>query len=81
MESSHGFKAKYDYVELNVERRADRWRLGLTDRRHAEHIEDEEEYATADEAKEAALALAQRHINIQHNDTLLARDVLSWHEY
>jgi hypothetical protein len=81
MESGHGYKAKYDYVELTVEHRAGSWRLSLMDRRHAEEIEDDEEYATADEAKEAALSLAQRHINIQHNDTLLARDILSWHEY
>ena len=81
MSTGQGFKAKYDYVELKVERQADHWRLSLTDRRHAEHFEDEEEYATADEAKDAALALAQRHINIQHNDTLLARDILSWSEY
>jgi hypothetical protein len=25
--------------------------------------------------------VAQHHINIQHNDTLLARSILTWREY
>ena len=81
MNIGHGFKAQYDYVELTVERREDHWRLSLRDSRHGEEAEDEERYATPDEARDAALSLAERHINVQHNDTLLARAVLTWHEY
>ena len=81
MTTGHGYKAKYDYVELTVERREDHWRLKLRDNRHAEDVEDDEKYATPDEAKDAALALAQHHINIQHNDTLLTRSILTWNEY
>ena len=81
MTTGHGYKATYDYVELTVERRDDHWRLRLRDSRHGEDAEDDEKYATPTEAQDAALALAQRHINIQHNDTLLARTVLTWHEY
>jgi hypothetical protein len=77
----HGYKAVYDYVELTVERREDHWRLALRDSRHSESTEDDEKYATPAEAQDAALSLAQHHINIQHNDTLLARTVLTWHEY
>jgi len=72
MTTGHGFKSKYDYVELLVERR---------DTRHAESVEHDETFDTADEAKDAALAAAQHHINIQHNDTLLAGTILSWKEY
>jgi hypothetical protein len=78
MASGSGFKATYDYVELTVEPSGDRWRLVLSDRRHAEKVVHDEEYATADEAKEAALSVAQYHINIEHNDTLLASEVISW---
>jgi hypothetical protein len=81
MAIGHGYKAKYDYVELLVEPVDGQWRLTLRDSRHAERIEHDEIYATAEEAKEAALAVAQHHINIQHNDTLLAGEVLSWREY
>ena len=81
MTSGHGYKAQYDYVELTVERREDHWRLKLWDSKHAEEADDGEEYATAAEAQDAALSLAQRHINIQHNDTLLARTSLTWREY
>jgi hypothetical protein len=81
MTIGHGYKAQYDYVELTVERRADHWHLSLRDARHGEEADDSEPYATPDEAQDAALALAQRHINIQHDDTLLAEAVLTWHEY
>jgi hypothetical protein len=81
MMTGHGYKATYDYVELTVERREDHWRLTLRDNRHAENAEDDEKYATPADAQDAALALAQRHINIQHDDTLLARTVLTWQEY
>ena len=81
MTIGHGYKAQYDYVELTVERRDGHWRLTLRDNRHGENTEDEEKYATPAEAQDAALSLAQHHINIQHNDTLLARTVLTWHEY
>jgi hypothetical protein len=81
MTTGHGYRAKYDYVELTVERREDHWRLTLRDNRHGDDAEDDEKYATPAEAQDAALALAQHHINIQHNDTLLARTVLTWVEY
>jgi hypothetical protein len=81
MTAGHGYKAHYDYVELMVEPREGRWCLTLRDRRHAENIVHEEEFATAAEAQEAALPLAQHHINVAHNDTLDLRPVLSWQEY
>ena len=81
MASVHGYKATYDYVELTVEQSGDHWRLILTDTKHGEKVEDDDTYPTAGEAQDAALALAQRHINIQHNDTLLARTILSWRPY
>ena len=77
----HGYKAQYDYVELTVEQRAGHWRLTLRDNRHGEDILHEEEFATTAEAQDAALPLAQHHINIQHNDTLLMPGRLSWKEY
>ena len=49
--------------------------------RHGETVEDDEKYSNPAEAQDAALALAQHHINIQHNDTLLARTILSWQAY
>jgi len=71
-------KGKYDYVELTIEPRGDQWCLILTDTRHGESVEDEEQYETVAEAQEAALTLAQRHINVQHNDTLLTNEIISW---
>lgn len=73
-----GYKAQYDYVELKVEQDGSDWVLTLRDNRHAENIVHQEKFASADEAKDAALAVAQHHINIQHNDTLLATSRLSW---
>jgi len=81
MQTAHGYKATYDYVELTVEHRDDHWRLILKDNRHGEEIEDEEKYATPAEAQDAALGLAQHHINIQHNDTLLDHSILSWRPF
>ncbi len=81
MATAHGFKAKYDYVELFVELRDGHWRLILNDSRHSECVEHDESFATADEAREAALTVAQNHIIIQHNDTLLSRQTLLWTEY
>ena len=81
MATGHGFKAKYDYVELLVEPRGDHWRLLLHDTRHAENVEHDEAFATSGEAKDAALAVAQHHINVSHNDTLLTHADLSWKEY
>jgi hypothetical protein len=78
---SHGYRAHYDYVELTVEPQADHWRLRLRDMRHGEDILHEDEFPTADEAKDAAIALAEHHINVQHNDTLMLPHRLSWHEY
>jgi hypothetical protein len=81
MTSGHGYKAKFDYVELTVERRDDHWRLILTDNKHRETVEHEKQFANSAEAQDAALALAKRHIYDQHNDTLLARSSLAWTEY
>ena len=81
MTAEHGYKAKYDYVDLLVERHEDHWRLILRDRRHAESVEHDEKFATPAEAQDAALSLAQHHINIQHNDTLLSRTILTWEQY
>ena len=79
--AAHGYKAKYDYVELLVEPWEDQWRLTLRDRRHAEEVVHDELFASAAEAQDAALAIAKHHINIQHNDTLLLHGVLSWKEF
>ena len=81
MTAGHGYKAQYDYVELIVEPRGTQWRLTLRDKRHGENIVHDEEYASAAEAQDAALPLAQHHINVAHNDTLLLRSPLSWQEY
>ena len=77
----HGFKATYDYIELTVERRDDHWRLILTDLKHAERVEHDQKFATRAQAQDAAMDMARRHIFEQHNDTLLARNTLSWSEY
>jgi hypothetical protein len=77
----HGYKARYDYVELTVEQQAGSWRLTLRDNRHGEDIVHEDEFPTADEARDAALPLAMHHINVQHNDTVLMTERLTWHEY
>jgi hypothetical protein len=81
MTFGHGYKATYDYVELFVEQREGHWRLTLRDRRHGEDLVHEDEFSSATEAQDAGLALAQHHINIEHNDTLLLRSILSWQEY
>jgi len=81
MTTGHGYKAKYDYVELLVERRDDHWCLLLKDMRHGESVEHDETFETSADAQDAALTLAQHHINVQHNDTLLVGNILSWHEY
>ena len=75
------YKAKYDYVELTVEQHEGHWRLTLKDNRHAESTVHDEEFATASEAQDAALALAQHHINVAHNDTLLCENTLTWKTY
>jgi hypothetical protein len=81
MAIAHGYKATYQYVELTVERQGDHWRLILMDTRHNDRVEHDETFETAGEAKDAALSVAQHHINILHNDTLLMSSILSWHEY
>ena len=81
MEIGHGYKAKYDYVDLIVEPVDGQWRLTLRDNRYAERVEHDETFDSAEEAKEAALAVAQHHINVQHNDTLLASEILKWREF
>ena len=72
------YRAQYDYVELVVEQAGNHWALTLRDTRHGENIVHEEKFPTADEAKDAGLPLAQHHINVQHNDTLLNTTRLSW---
>jgi hypothetical protein len=81
MTIGHGYKATYDYVELLVERREDHWSLTLKDTRHGESIEHDEIFDNPAEAQDAALTLAQHHISIEHNDTLLTRSILTWREY
>ena len=81
MTIGHGYKATYDYVELMVERREDHWRLILKDKRHGESVEHDEAFETPADARDAALTLAQHHINVAHNDTLLTSAILSWQEY
>ena len=77
----HGYKAKYDYVELTVEEREGHWVLALKDHRHGDSQVHDEEFATAAEAQDAALSLAQQHINVVHNDTLLSQSMLKWQAY
>jgi len=81
MASGHGYKAKYDYVELLVERHDSYWRLILADPKHGERIEHDAKFETAAQAQDAAIPMARHHIYDQHNDTLLARNTLSWTEY
>jgi len=81
MTLGHSYKSQYDYVELTVEPHGGHWRLTLRDSRHGENIVHEDEFATAGEARDAALPFAERHIRIQHNDTLLMPARLSWQDY
>jgi hypothetical protein len=81
MTIGHGYKSTYDYVELLVERREGHWSLILKDTRHGESVEHDETFETAADAQDAALTLAEHHISVQHNDTVLTRAVLSWREY
>ena len=81
MTLGHGYKAEYDYVELIVEQREDHWRLTLRDREHGEDVVHDEVFDTAAEAQDAALPIAQHHIHVAHNDTLLLQERLSWQEY
>ena len=81
MSLGHGYKAKYDYVELMVEERGGHWLLTLKDNRHGDSVVHDEEFATAAEAQDAALAVAQHHINVAHNDTLLTKSSLTWQTY
>ena len=74
----HGYKAQYDYVELIVEPRDGHWLLTLKDNRHGDRVAHGEKFVTAAEAQDAALALAQHHINVAHNDTLLQQATLIW---
>jgi hypothetical protein len=74
----HGYKAQYDYVELMVEPRGGHWLLTLKDNRHGDSVVHDEEFESAAEAQDAALALAQHHINVAHNDTLLLQTTLTW---
>jgi len=77
----HGYKAKYDYVELTVEQCEGYWLLTLKDHRHGDSVVHDEKFATAAEAQDAALAVAQHHINVAHNDTLLYQTALTWQTF
>ena len=79
--SARGYKAHYDYVELIVEQQGQHWSLTLRDTRHHEDVVHDEQFDSADEARDAALAVAQHHINIEHNDTLLLAPQLAWQEF
>jgi hypothetical protein len=78
MSAGHAYKAKYDYVELIVEQRGEHWLLRLKDDRHGDYVLHDEEFASAEEAQDAAMAVAQHHINVSHNDTLLYQSSLTW---
>jgi hypothetical protein len=81
MMSSQGYKAKYDYVELVVEEKDGVWRLGLKDPKHGETVEHSGSFDSSEQAKDAAVELARRHIFEKHNDTLLAARTIAWTEY
>jgi hypothetical protein len=81
MSLGHGYKATYDYVELTVEQREGYWVLALRDDRHGDSVVHDEQFPTAAEAQDAALPLAQHHINVAHNDTLLFQNTLTWKTY
>jgi hypothetical protein len=81
MNPIHGYKAKYDYVELTVEQRENHWILRLNDTRHSDSVLHKTEFATAAEARDAALEFAQHHINVTHDDTLLNKTRLTWETY
>jgi hypothetical protein len=78
MSAGHGYTAKYDYVDLIVEQRDGRWLLTLKDNRHGDSVLHDEDFSSAEEAQSVALALAQHHINVAHNDTLLYQSKLTW---
>jgi hypothetical protein len=78
MSTGHTYSAKYDYVELTVEPRGEHWVLRLKDDRHGDYVLHDEEFLTAEEAQDAAMAVAQHHINVSHNDTLLHQTTLTW---
>ncbi len=78
---AQGYKARYDYVEVRVEKRGDAWSVTLRDVKHQEQIAHEDEFPNVADAKDAAIAFAVHHINIQHNDTLIYPYHISWQEY
>jgi hypothetical protein len=78
MSTGHTYKAMYDYVEVIVEQREGHWLIRLKDDRHGDYVLHDEEFATAEEAQDAAMAVAQHHINVSHNDTLLYQATLTW---
>jgi len=81
MSLAQGYKAKYDYVEILVEEHEGRWLLTLKDKRRGVTVVHDEEFETAAEAQDAALAAAQHHINVANNDTLLHQTALTWKSY
>ena len=81
MTSGHGFKAKYDYLEILVEKEGDQWLLTLDDRKHDERVTHERRFNSSQEAQREALAFAENHISVKHNDTLLQSRRVMWSEY
>jgi len=81
MTSAHGFKAKYDYLEILVERDGDQWILTLDDRKHDERLTHELRFNSAEQAQKEALPFAENHISVRHNDTLLQSRRVAWTEY
>ena len=81
MTSGHGFKAKYDYLEILVEKDGDQWLLTLDDRKHDERVTHEHRFNSSQEAQREALTFAENHISVKHNDTLLQSRRVQWSEY
>ena len=75
------YKARYDYVELTVQKEGAFWRLKLHDNRYHEDTTHEDKFPSEEEAKGAAMPFVEHHINIRHNDTLMMPARLSWQEF
>jgi hypothetical protein len=73
------YKTTFDYVELFVEPSGSQWRLRLHDRRHGDEAVHEDEFDTAEDAKDAALPFVQNHILVGHDETVLDQTTLTWH--
>jgi len=78
---AQGYKARYDYVEVTVEKHGDAWGITLRDEKHQEKIAHEDEFPNVADAKDAAISFAVHHINVHHNDTLIYPYHISWQEF